>query len=614
MALHTKITVMIGEVTLPVIDRFSLTENIGNHASFNIAVEAENFTSESASTSLLENSKNYLGQACVVHLESFDNTQQSTPLRFKGLITHLNGFRDTNDGQIREMVLISGMSSSILLDAGPDMKSYFEQPLSTIVTNTIEGYNQSLLNITVAPETDETLGYSVQANQSNFSYLKHLAATQGEYLLYSEDTLYFGKPDLGEQVALHLGSSLENISLGIETTASNFSYFTHDYFNQAVANTATASAPDASTSGLTYFASNVNDQLYTEPSQVAFSTYEDSQLQQRMDAAVAKQKKANAQGQVTITGTSFNTAVSLGKIISIHNADHSYGTYRVISVDHNCSESGNYSNKFSAIPMEIDVYPNTTINAFNHSETQVAKVVNNVDPDGLSRVQVQFPWQVTNNQSTPWIRVLTPHSGLDKGFHFIPEIEEEVLVGFEGGNAERPFVMGALYTGVNKPEEWQTDANNVKAIRTRSGHTIELNDTEGEEKINIYDNEGSIITFDTQAKSLTINATENIEISAKNIKILAEENIDIQAKGDLNTASEGDTVILSQGSTAVQSTGDVDVTSDGAIAIEAKTEAELKGMNVTVEGKTKANLKGMQTKIEGQMTAVQGAAGKIDVL
>ena len=60
-----------------------------------------------------------------------------------------------------------------------------------------------------------------------------------------------------------------------------------------------------------------------------------------------------------------------------------------------------------------------------------------------------------------------------------------------------------------------SDQYNLKAIRTRSGHTIELNDTEGEEKINIYDNEGSIITFDTQAKSLTINATESIEFGTK---------------------------------------------------------------------------------------------------
>ena len=125
----------------------------------------------------------------------------------------------------------------------------------------------------------------------------------------------------------------------------------------------------------------------------------------------------------------------------------------------------------------------------------------------------------------------------------------------------RRFGRGARSNSV-KPDpcghaqnKFQTDANNFKAIRTRSGHTIELNNTEGEEKINIYDNEGSIITFDTQAKSLTINATENIEIGAKNIKIVAEENIDIQAKGNITKAAEGDVSIQSKGATDIQGNG-----------------------------------------------------------
>ena len=101
-------------------------------------------------------------------------------------------------------------------------------------------------------------------------------------------------------------------------------------------------------------------------------------------------------------------------------------------------------------------------------------------------------------------------------------------------------MMGSFHTGKNKADDWQTDANNIKAIRTRSGHTIELNDTEGEEMINIYDNDGSLISFDTQAQSLSITATEELKISAKNVVISAEEDIVIGAKGNLDMAAEGD--------------------------------------------------------------------------
>ena len=220
---------------------------------------------------------------------------------------------------------------------------------------------------------------------------------------------------------------------------------------------------------------------------------------------------------------------------------------------------------------------------------------------------------MATNTFSPWLRVLTPHSGLDKGMHFIPEIGDDVIVGFEVGNAERPYVMGSFYTGINKPEEWQTDANNVKAIRTRSGHTIELNDTEGEEKINIYDNEGSIITFDTQAKSLTINATETIDIAAKNINISAEENITIGAQGNIEIASDGDTAMQAEGAIDIQANGDASLTSSGAVAVEAASDATVKGANAVVSGQTSAELSGAQAKVAGSaMTEVSGAVVKIN--
>ena len=72
----------------------------------------------------------------------------------------------------------------------------------------------------------------------------------------------------------------------------------------------------------------------------------------------------------------------------------------------------------------------------------------NADPENLGRIRVQFPWQPT--AYSPWIRIAQPHSGANKGFHFIPELGEEVMVGFEGSNVEMPFVMGSLYNGSGK--------------------------------------------------------------------------------------------------------------------------------------------------------------------
>jgi len=294
--------------------------------------------------------------------------------------------------------------------------------------------------------------------------------------------------------------------------------------------------------------------------------------------------------------------VKLGNVLVVEGA-----RYRVTSVTHTTTENGDYENKFEAVTAEFEAYPKTNINAFPKSETQTAVVMENADPEGLGRIRVQFPWQKIMGEMTPWIRIVSPHAGGDKGFHFIPEINEEILVGFEGGNAEQPYMLGSLYNGGGKAHTFKSDANNIKAIKTRSGHTIELNDTNGEEKINIYDNEGSIITFDTQAKSLFITAAESIEFQAKNI------NITIGAKGNIKTASEGDTSIMSQGKTTLQAKGDTEINSDANIKVEAKTDATIKGQNVSTEGKVKAEVKGQQTKVQGQLIVIQGASGKIDV-
>jgi len=151
----------------------------------------------------------------------------------------------------------------------------------------------------------------------------------------------------------------------------------------------------------------------------------------------------------------------------------------------------------------------------------------NADPEGLGRIRVQFPWQKIMGEMTPWIRIVTPHAGGDKGFHFIPEIDEEVLVGFEGGNAEHPYMLGSLYNGTGKASQFQSDANDIKAIRTRSGHTFELNDANGSESITITDMNGNIILIDTANNNITISALENMTLNAKNMQINVEENFDV---------------------------------------------------------------------------------------
>ncbi|MET2996520.1 phage baseplate assembly protein V, partial [Flavobacterium columnare] len=130
------------------------------------------------------------------------------------------------------------------------------------------------------------------------------------------------------------------------------------------------------------------------------------------------------------------------------------------------------------------------------------------------------------NQKTPWIRLIQPHSGAGKGFHFIPEIGEEVLVGFESGNAEKPFVLGTHYNG-SETSGYHTSGNDVKAIHTRSGTKIILNDAQG--SVFIEDPSGNTWTMDGQG-NISVNAPNDITMNAGgNISMTAGMNITTSA-------------------------------------------------------------------------------------
>ncbi len=130
-----------------------------------------------------------------------------------------------------------------------------------------------------------------------------------------------------------------------------------------------------------------------------------------------------------------------------------------------------------------------------------AVVTNNQDPEGLGRVKVKFPWLSDNNE-TDWVRVATLMAGPERGSFFLPEVGDEVLVAFEHGDINAPYVIGVLWNGQQKPPETNSDGkNNIRKIRSRSGHEIVFNDDDSvkKEKIEIHTKAGHRIVLDDSA-------------------------------------------------------------------------------------------------------------------
>jgi uncharacterized protein involved in type VI secretion and phage assembly len=164
----------------------------------------------------------------------------------------------------------------------------------------------------------------------------------------------------------------------------------------------------------------------------------------------------------------------------------------------------------------------------------IGVVTNNQDNDGMGRVKVRFP-SLSEDDESHWARIAAPMAGKDRGVYFLPEVDDEVLVAFEHGDVRFPYVLGALWNGVDKPPADNGDGkNNLRLIKSRSGHTIKLNDEDGKETIEIIDkSEKNSVVIDTANNSITITSEKDITFSATKGTIkLDAQKIEIKSSTD----------------------------------------------------------------------------------
>jgi phage baseplate assembly protein V len=168
----------------------------------------------------------------------------------------------------------------------------------------------------------------------------------------------------------------------------------------------------------------------------------------------------------------------------------------------------------------------------------VGLVTNNQDPEDMHRVKVRFPWLSSDVESN-WARVAAPMTGNGRGAYFLPEVDDEVLVAFEHGQIDHPFVLGGLWNGRDSAPESNADGqNNHRTIKSRSGHVLRFNDAAGAETIEIIDRTGSNkIVIDSAASTITIEARSDITITSTSGKLTLEAN-GIEIKSRLGVSVE----------------------------------------------------------------------------
>ena len=532
--------------------------------------------------------------------------------QFSGFITEvvIDSDTPTTTGSSENKIRIIGKGSPIVLDDSPAMNSFVDQDLKNIVEKV---FKNKYFDLTCIPKFKSIIPYAMQYKESRWEFLNRLSAIYNELLYFDGSKLIFGGVIDEHSDDFTIGEDITEFKVSSKTLP--FKYTLYNY-----------SAEDDE-----YCYSDTEDEIrprnfYTED---VFKDYENLYQQRGMlpieepthlsgdTIRLHQSKYQQALGKMhCVEGKTRNSLVRLGSLIYVKFPSlfekENMGEYRVISVEHHV-ERDDYYNHFVAVPlgMEYSLYEPKTI-----AYPEIAEVVANNDPKKQGRVQVRFFWQKMLAEQTPWIRVQTPDAGVltdksgNRGFQFIPEVGDQVMVSYEGGNPHRPYVSGSMYHGKNAKEV----SNNIRSITTKSGSTIVFDDNDGKEKITIKDKNGNIILLDTKAKSIEITAPENIVMKAKNITLEAESRIEAKAKENITATADKEIILSANDEGVIQTKKGFTIKADDDVTVKSQG-----GMNVSIErdlqikSKGDALLKGSgTTKIEGSETKVSGKTASLE--
>lgn len=210
------------------------------------------------------------------------------------------------------------------------------------------------------------------------------------------------------------------------------------------------------------------------------------------------------------------------------------------------------------------------------------------DPDGQGRIEVLLPWcpdPAGSGNFTVWARLATMFAGLNRGSWFLPDISDEVLVCFEGGDPRRPVVLGGLWNGVDTPPETmdQDQKNNIKSLTSRQGVKVTLDDTEQKERFEAVTPQAQRLTFQDDQSSPSITMVDKdldtITMSVGTIKVFNKDNKSL--------------LTLDQDKTTLQATNSVLIQGDSTVTIqddEGQGKITVSGGNITVEAETEVTI------------------------
>lgn len=459
----------------------------------------------------------------------------SDNLTFKGLIGGVNSKRESMSGCV--VIECVAYSPDFLLIDDPHCYSFEDYTLGDIVSKCIEDFTDTIPT-EIDTKMSDVIHYTVQYNETTYDFISRLAQRYGEFFYFENGSMVFGKIKQADKITLYPDIDILGYHYELNLDHSNFAHIHHNYISNRSEKIDSGWNYSQDLHKLSDYVTKHSDSLYKkETIQNYLSSVQEENDVSQLDESV-KTHELTSKTQMMICRARTNRCdLQIGSLVTIQeytddNDNHELKNHEellVCSVNYRWNIDGHFESEFMAIPGKAEYPPYPNCDVFPVSEAQRAVVMDNKDPEQMGRVRVQFSWQELQNSDlmTPWIRIAQAHGGEGKGCYIIPEIGEEVMVGFENGNAEKPYVIGTLYHGEQRPEgNWYSDSNDIKAFRTRNGHTVEVHDVGEGGFIRIYDHdqENYILTYSTDEKLIKLESKGNIELYADNDIIMKAGN------------------------------------------------------------------------------------------
>lgn len=536
----------------------------------------------------------YIGETASI---SFVHRQTGESYDFEGIITQVEmvGSMGETGG-----VAIHGTSPTILYENNRTLDSWMDQSLSTIIKEATQEYGK--VNLVSNPKYAAPIPYMAQYNESVFDFMNRLSALYGEWFYYDGTKVYFGKPDRDNTEKIVYDMDLEEVRLVANLVPGKSARYDYVAQENKQHNADTPAKPDGM-NDLQSIAHSCSEKAYTAKTTSAADPHVTDKAE--LDEQMRIVKNASGANLLNIKGIGKTCRIRIGEIIDVSFPDRMklppLGKFRIVGIEHEVRRDGHYSNSFVGVPDGTVHIPVPDVKR-PLALPELATVKENNDDKGQGRVKVAFDWQ-KNGKTTNWIRVQTPNAGVsgavpkNRGWVFVPEVGDQVMVSYEHGNPDRPYVTGSVFhSGSGKGGDKD---NKVKSIITRSGNAIVFDDETG--SIVITDQTGKQLIMLDGTDAITVMAKKSITLTneAESVIVMDDKSIGLQAdtialegRKSVTLLSGNECMVLSSGKSIISSSG-TNIKQEAAKDYDvAAKNGTVNGVNLMIEGKGNVTVSG----------------------